>query len=173
VPQVTLVAHARVLLSGWKPHVRRSSEAVRSRAVGHVLSVNGARGAGVARAISGSGPDTGEPERRALGVTTHRPGVPGMDHTAAQPAHPLQRERHVGDGEIRQRCRVSRPAAARVDTDSGPRAAGLMPGALPLDALLEAAVEQLFPEAARPLGLISGELDQGQLRAGHRVKATA
>ena len=52
-----------------------------------------------------------EPERRALGVTTHRPGFPGMDHAAAQPADPLQRAGHVGHGEVRRRCRVARPGA--------------------------------------------------------------
>ncbi len=91
-----------------------------------------------------------------------------MDHAAAQPANALQRERHVGHGEVRQRCRVSRPGAPRVDPDRGPAAAGLTPGALPPDALLEAVVEQRFPEAARPLGVIRGELDQLQPRAGHR-----
>jgi hypothetical protein len=79
-----------------------------------------------------------------------------MDHAAAQPADPLQRERHVGHGEIRQRCRVSRPGAARVDPDRGPLTAGLTAGALPLEALLEAVVEQPFPEAARPLGVSAG-----------------
>jgi hypothetical protein len=96
-----------------------------------------------------------------------------MDHAAAQRAYPLERERHVGHGEIRQRCRVARPGAARMDPDRGPRAARLTPGALALEALLEAVIEQLFPEAARPLGVIRGEFDQRQARAGHAPNATA
>src|SRR5918992_1382049 len=156
---------------GGRTHVPRSREPVKSGAVEHVTTVNGAprrrdRGA----QPNGSVPRQREPERRALRVTTHRPGLPGVDHAAAQPTDPLQRERHVGHREIRQRCRVSRPGAARVDPDRGPLTAGLTPGALPLEALLEAVVEQPFPEAARPLGVIGGELDQRQPRAGHRPK---
>jgi hypothetical protein len=96
-----------------------------------------------------------------------------MDHAAAQRTDPLQQERHVGHREIRQRCRISGPAAARVDPDRGPLTAGLTPGALPLDALLEAVVEQPFPKTARPLGVIHRELDQRQPRARHAPKATA
>ena len=83
-----------------------------------------------------------------------------MDHAAAEPPDSLQGERHVGHGEIRQRCRISRPAAARVDPDRGPLTAGLTPRSLPLDALIEALVEQPFPKATRPLRVIRGELDQ-------------
>jgi hypothetical protein len=70
-------------------------------------------------------------------------------------------------------CRVSRPGAARVDPDRGLSAAGLTPGTLPLDALLEVVLEQPFPKAARPLGVIRGELDQRQPRVGHPSKGTA
>ena len=96
-----------------------------------------------------------------------------MDDPAAQLADALQRERHVSHGEIRQRCRVSRSAAAGVDSDRWPLTAGLTAGALALDALLEAVVEQPFPKTARPLRVIRGKLDQRQPCAGHPPKATA
>ena len=96
-----------------------------------------------------------------------------MDHAAAQAADPLQRERHVGHGEIRQRCRVSRPGAARVDPDRGPCAACLTPGALPLDARLETVIEQPFPKAARPLGVIRRGTRSATTARRAPTKATA
>src|SRR5262245_8286344 len=106
-----------------------------------------------------------EPERRALGVATHRPGLSGMDHGAAQLTDAVDRERHVSHGEVGQRCRIAGSAAALVDPDRWSLTAGLTPGPLALDALVEAVVEQPFPETARPLGVIRGKLDERQPRA--------
>ncbi|MEA2277738.1 MAG: phosphoserine phosphatase RsbU/P [Solirubrobacteraceae bacterium] len=89
-----------------------------------------------------------------------------MHDAAAEVAHAVQRGRHVGHGEVRQRCGVPGAAPACVDADRRRRAAGLAPAALVLGAIVQRLLEQALPEPPRPLGVVGRELDEGGSRAG-------
>src|SRR5215218_697207 len=65
-PQVTLVAHARDLLSRWGEPMFLARASQSSHAVGEVMTVNGAEAPGSRARSGGSVPGQREPERRAL-----------------------------------------------------------------------------------------------------------
>ena len=85
-----------------------------------------------------------------------------MDHSSAQRADLLQCGLHIGDGEIRQRCRVAGPSATFVNTDYGSAALRLPTAAFGLAPLGELDAEQSRPEPTRAIGVISWELDEAE-----------
>jgi hypothetical protein len=108
-----------------------------------------------------------EGERTTLGVLADRPSLPRMHHAPTERLHPRQRIVHVGDREVGQRERIPRSTSALMDPDR--RTAGARLPALPrsISAHLQLDFEQSRPETPGALGIIGGELDQGQRGVRH------
>jgi hypothetical protein len=85
-----------------------------------------------------------------------------MDHASPEPRDPLERGRHIRDGEVRQRGRVARPGATFVNAEHRSAALGLPAATFGLAALGELDPEQARPEATRAVGIISRELDKAE-----------
>ena len=83
-----------------------------------------------------------------------------MNDLAAQCAHPLDRDRNVGDRKIGKGEAVAGAAAALVQPQHDPLVLG--PPTLPLlsSTAFQCDLQQLLPEAPRPFRLVGGKLDQ-------------
>src|SRR5262249_9747155 len=99
-------------------------------------------------------------ERCALGVTTDRPTLAGMDDFAAELAYTSDGGREICDRKIGQREAVPWPAAALVETKHDPLMLGLPATPLLGLAAVERFLQQPSPEALRPFAVVCGELDQ-------------
>ena len=76
--------------------------------------------------------------------------------------HSLQCLTDIGHREVGQRKGIARARSALVDADRRGRRVRLPTLALWTLATLQLNAEQLRPEASGALGVISGELDEGQ-----------
>ena len=84
---------------------------------------------------------------------------PGMDHASPERGDLLERGLHIGNREIRQRCRVARAGTALVDSDHGSPALSLPAATFGLAALGQLDAEQPGPEPAGSVRIISRKLN--------------
>jgi hypothetical protein len=75
---------------------------------------------------------------------------------------PLQRLSDIGHGEVGQRKGIAWTRSALVDAERWGRSVRLPALSLWALAILQLDAEKLSPEASGTLGVISGELDEGQ-----------
>ena len=79
-----------------------------------------------------------------------------------------QRAGKVSNLEVRKRKGVSGTGAARVDAERRSSRVRLPALSFSVSPSLELDTEKLAPEATSALGVVSRELDQGELRMAHR-----
>src|ERR1700730_10036806 len=103
----------------------------------------------------------GQPKRAALGVSADCPLLPRVDDAPAERRDPLQRLGDIDDREVGQREGIAWATSARMYADRRPRVR-LPALSLRTFASLQLNSEKLAPEAPRPLGIVSRELDEGQ-----------
>ena len=87
-----------------------------------------------------------------------------MDDLAAERAHALDCCSEIHYREIREREAVAGAGTALVQPKHDPVVLGLPAAPFLRSAALQRHLEQLFPEASRPFGLVGGKLDQDPRR---------
>src|SRR5712692_1483582 len=101
-----------------------------------------------------------EAERAALGIAADRPALARMNHRPAKLDDARERHLEVGHLEVGQRPAVARPRPALMHAELHPARARMQTAPLVIVPPVEGRPEQPLPEAACPLEVISGELDQ-------------
>jgi hypothetical protein len=85
-----------------------------------------------------------------------------MDDLTAKLAHPLERDVHVRNGEVRERHAIARARSPRMETESGISFVCLPALAFATGPALELDVQEPAPEPASPGGVVRRELHEAQ-----------
>src|SRR5919112_1864088 len=104
----------------------------------------------------------GQRERAALGIPAYRPAIARVDDRAPELANPLKRRGQISDSEVRKGSGIAGTAPTTVDSEAQAVRLARPSRSGRGRPWRELYVENAVPEAARAIGIVGREFDQGR-----------